>query len=185
MPLPTLKELLERFPDGFYGCFAANWSEMDYKSGGTVGGKGCYESTRAATSGCQRPPQLAPNSRTLDGPDRFRLPTERGPSAKYEVGLLVWAYILGFKLKGNPPFAHKIFSSNFIFHIGSSNPRFLLQAGKGVSGLVSRRSGPARRSAGVRCPATLKPHWSAIGFRADPHCLLNPPSIFSNFDRRR
>ena len=35
MPLPTLKELLERFPDGFYGCFAANWSEMDYKSGGT------------------------------------------------------------------------------------------------------------------------------------------------------
>ena len=32
MPLPTLKELLERFPDGFYGCFAANWSEMDYKT---------------------------------------------------------------------------------------------------------------------------------------------------------
>ena len=48
MPLPTLKELLERFPDGFYGCFAANWSEMDYKSGGNVGGKGFNESTRAA-----------------------------------------------------------------------------------------------------------------------------------------
>ena len=109
MPLPTLKELLERFPDGFYGCFAANWSEMDYKSGGTVGGKGCYESTRAATRRCQRPPQLAPNSRTLDGPDRFRLPTERGASAKYEVGLLVWAYILGLKLKGNLPFAHESF----------------------------------------------------------------------------
>ena len=43
MPLPTLKELLERFPDGFYGCFAANWSEMDYKSGGT-------EAARVATS---------------------------------------------------------------------------------------------------------------------------------------
>ena len=62
MPLPTLKELLERFPDGFYGCFAANWSEMDYKSGGTevhAGGKGLlrvysggYEATAAPSSTC-------------------------------------------------------------------------------------------------------------------------------------
>ena len=48
MPLPTLKQLLERVSDGFYGFFAANWSEMDYKSGGNVGGKGFNESTRAA-----------------------------------------------------------------------------------------------------------------------------------------
>ena len=98
MPLPTLKELLERFPDGFYGCFAANWSEMDYKSGGTVGGKGCYESTRAAASRPQRPPQLAANCSTLHGPDRFRLPTERGSSAKYEVRNLVWVHAVGFML---------------------------------------------------------------------------------------
>ena len=112
MPLPTLKELLERFPDGFYGCFAANWSEMDYKSGGTEvegGGKGCYESTRPATRRRQRPPQLAANCSTLHGPDRFRLLTERGSGAKYEVRLLVWAYIVGSLLRGNLPFAHESF----------------------------------------------------------------------------
>ena len=71
--------------------------------------RGCCESTRAATRRRQRPPQLAANCSTLHGPDRFRLPTERGSGAKYEVGLLVWVHEVGFMLRGNLPLAQESF----------------------------------------------------------------------------
>ena len=188
MPLPTLKELLERFPDGFYGCCAANRSAMDYKIGGVEVARWRQPLLRVYSGrfgAMAAPPKLAENFGTFHDPDRFRLRIEHKAGAKYEVGLLVWGYIVGFKLRGSLSFALENFLFNFIFHIGPSNAQFLFQAGKGLSGLVSVRSGRGRRRQGVRCRTTLSSHWPAIRFRADPHCLLNPPSIFSNFDRRR
>ena len=146
MPLPTLKQLLERVSDGFYGFFAANWSEMDYKSGGNVGGKGYNESTRPAPKRWWRPRKLRRFSELLtvatgSGP---RSSVDRAPSMKSSSQFGPFSSKSG--LWGTLLILRELFCAiSFLFFL-ASNPRILFQARKGLSGLASCRSGPGRRT---------------------------------------